>query len=92
MPAIEKLEEQLLFPGDEKMFFPTIFFCKVFHLMHISFSLKRLLSKTRELAAALLCLYTSIAAVAVQQDMSPYVLVIFISQPMASFLNLSHLT
>ena len=38
MPAIEKLEEQLLFPGREKMFFPTVFFCKVFHLMHISFA------------------------------------------------------
>ena len=54
--------------------------------------LKRLLSTTRGLAAPLLCLYTSIAAVAVQQDMSPYLLAIFISQPMASFLNLSHLT
>ena len=60
--------------------------------LYIRPNLKRLLSKTRELAAALLCLYTSIAAVPVQQDMSPYVLVIFISQPMASFLNLSHLT
>ena len=59
---------------------------------HIRVELKRLLSTARGLAAPLLCLYTSIAAVAVQQDMSPYLLAIFISQPMASFLNLSHLT